>query len=99
MIRDGIGLALAALALIGCSSMPFGGARWTTLVDGASGLENWDRVGDGNWRSEDGAIVADRKLGKDNGFLVSKQSYGDFRIRVAEDDTGPTTLSSGWGAD
>jgi hypothetical protein len=50
---------------------------WTTLIDGAGGLENWDRVGDANWRAEDGAIVADR-----GGFLLSKTSYKDFQIRA-----------------
>jgi len=44
-------------------------AGWITLIDGAKGLENWNRVGDANWRAEDGAIVADKGKG---GFLVSK---------------------------
>jgi hypothetical protein len=84
MFRNVIALCAAA-ALLGCSSMPsmpsFLGGGWTTLIDGASGLQNWDRVGDANWRAEDGAIVADGK-GKDNGYLVTKQPYGDFQIRV-----------------
>jgi hypothetical protein len=42
-------------------------------------MNNWDRVGDANWRVEDGAIVADKGMG---GFLVSKNSYGDFQIRA-----------------
>jgi hypothetical protein len=65
----------------GCAKMrmPFGGGGWTTLIDGASGLENWDRVGDANWRAEDGAIVADKGKG---GFLLSKNSYKDFQIRA-----------------
>jgi Domain of Unknown Function (DUF1080) len=75
----GMGLIVAALTLSGCSSMP-GQTKWTTLVDGASGLENFDRVGDANWRAEDGAIVADKaKVGS---FLVSKNSYKDFQIRA-----------------
>jgi hypothetical protein len=51
---------------------------WVTLFDGKS-LENWNKVGDANWRLEDGAVVADRG----NGFLVSKNSYGDFQLRAA----------------
>ena len=74
-----IGLLVVALTFLGCAQMP-GPARWTTLVDGASGLENWDRVGDANWRSEGGAIVADKA--KETSYLVSKNSYKDFQIRA-----------------
>jgi hypothetical protein len=72
---------LVAFGIFGCAQMrmPFGGGGWTTLIDGASGLENWDRVGDANWRVEDGAIVADKGKG---GYLVSKNSYKDFEIRA-----------------
>ena len=52
---------------------------WTTLIDGTTGLDNWNRGGDANWRAEDGAIVADK--GK-SGYLVSKNSYKDFHIRA-----------------
>ena len=38
-------------------------AGWTTLIDGAKGLENFNRIGDANWRAEDGAIVADKGKG------------------------------------
>jgi hypothetical protein len=65
------------LAVFGCASMSGGG--WTTLVDGASGLENFTPVGDANWRAEDGAIVADKGKG---GNLVSKASYQDFQLRA-----------------
>ena len=54
-------------------------AGWVTLIDGAKGLDNWNRVGDANWRAEDGAIVADKGKG---GFLVTKSSYKDFQIRA-----------------
>jgi 3-keto-disaccharide hydrolase len=69
------------LLLAGCSSMesPARSTGWTTLIDGGSGLENFDRVGDANWRAEDGAIVADKGKG---GFLVTKNSYRDFEIRA-----------------
>jgi hypothetical protein len=30
----------------------------------------------------DGAVQADRKIGKDNAYLVSKKSYKDFQIRA-----------------
>ena len=76
----GAGLLAATLTLMGCSSMP-GQTKWTSLVDGASGLENFDRLGDANWRAEDGAIVADK--GKGSSHLVTKTSYKDFEL-VAE---------------
>ena len=73
------GLLVAALALTGCSNMP-GQTKWTSLIDGASGLENFDRMGDANWRAEDGAIVADKA--KVASYLVSKNSYKDFQIKA-----------------
>ena len=79
--------ALTAIAvMVACAGMPMSD-DWETLIDGEKGLENFDRVGDANWRAEGGAIVADK--GK-SGFLVSKKSYKDFEIRAefyAEADT------------
>jgi hypothetical protein len=75
------GLLVVGLTVLGGAYLSFGqsGAGWTTLIDGAKGLENWDRVGDANWQVQDGAIVADKGKG---GFLVSKNSYKDFQIRA-----------------
>ena len=53
------------------------GKGWITLFDGTS-LAGWTAIGDANWRLEDGAAVAD----KGNGFLVSKDSYGDVEIKA-----------------
>lgn len=50
---------------------------WITLFDGKS-LDNWNQIGNANWKIEDGAVVAT----KGNGFLVSKDAYGDFELRV-----------------
>jgi len=73
-------LLVVAFGIAGCGMMPGSDSGWITLVDGtAKSLENWDRVGDANWRVEDGAIVADKGQG---GFLVSKNSYKDFQIRA-----------------
>ena len=70
-----------ATALFGCAQIPgldrLGG--WTTLLDGEKGLENFERVGDVNWRAEDGAIVGDKGKG---GFLLSNNSYQDFELRI-----------------
>jgi len=72
-------LLVAGLAVFGCSSMSSGGSEWVTLIDGSKGLENFNPIGDANWRAEDGAIVADKGKG---GNLVSKTSYKDFEIRA-----------------
>ena len=73
-----------ALLLVGLADLPYSQqARaqnetgWTVLFDGKS-LDNWNQIGDANWRIEDGAAVAD----KGNGFLVSKNAYGDFQLRA-----------------
>ena len=52
-------------------------AGWTTLFDGTN-LDNWSPIGTANWKLVDGALVADNG----NGFMVSKNDYGDFSLRV-----------------
>ena len=52
-------------------------AGWTTLFDGAN-LDNWSPIGTTNWKLVDGSLVADNG----NGFMVSKNDYGDFSLRV-----------------
>jgi hypothetical protein len=71
-----------ALLLAACSSMPswVPGSGWTTLLDGEKGMENFDKVGDANWRAEGGAIVADK--GPGNSYLLTKKSYKDVMIRA-----------------
>jgi len=86
-----MGLLVIAVTAFGCASWPSGqaDAGWITLIDGATGLENWNRVGDANWRAAEGAIQADQKTEQASSFLVSKNSYADFQIRVefwASDD-------------
>lgn len=71
------GLLALALTVFGCATMD--GGSWETLIDGGKGLENFNRIGDANWRSEGGAIVADKGKG---GHLVSKKSYRNFQIRA-----------------
>jgi hypothetical protein len=50
---------------------------WVTLFDGKN-LDNFDQIGNANWRLEDGAVVAD----KGNGFLVTKNAYTDYQLRA-----------------
>ncbi len=75
-----LGLLVITFTIFGCAQMSsMMDTGWVTLIDGDKGLENFNRVGDANWRAEDGAIVADKGKG---GFLVSKNSYKDFQIRA-----------------
>ena len=69
-------LFVAALAVAGCASQGTG-SGWTTLIDGEKGLDNFNRIGEVNWRAEGGAIVGDKGKG---GHLVTKNSYKDFEI-------------------
>ena len=73
-----MGLAVVVFAIAGCASGGLG-SSWVTLIDGDKGLENFNRVGDANWRAEGGAIVADKGKG---GHLVTKNAYKDFEIRA-----------------
>jgi Domain of Unknown Function (DUF1080) len=86
-ILNGVGLlciALGAFGLAGCANPGAGGASsgWVTLIDGASGLDNFVPMGDAEWKATDGAIQAERKIGPANGFLVTKTPYTDFQVRV-----------------
>jgi hypothetical protein len=82
-------VATGALVLaLGSCATGGGGSGWITLVDGAKGMENFTKVGDANWAATDGAIQASQG-GKDASYLVSKNTYKDFMIRVefwASDD-------------
>ena len=70
-------LVLIGFAAFSYSQQASGQTGWVTLFDGKT-LDNWNKIGDANWRIEDGAVVAD----KGNGFLVSKNSYGNFQLRA-----------------
>jgi hypothetical protein len=82
MIMRRLSAFVLALALIGIvaawhSREAAGQDGWVSLFDGKN-LDNFAPIGDANWRVENGSIVAD----KGNGFLVSKNSYGDFQLRA-----------------
>ena len=83
-----MGLVVAA-TITACSSLS-GQTGWISLIDGNKGLENFDRLGDANWRAQGNAVVADQA--KVDSFLVSKNSCRDFQIR-AEFWTETTTNS------
>jgi Domain of Unknown Function (DUF1080) len=76
-----VGLLVIGLTVFGCAYMPGrSDSGWITLFDGTN-LDNWNRVGTANWRLADGAVQAD-KSEKGGGYLVSKNSYKDFMLRV-----------------
>ncbi len=69
--------SLAALALAGCAGTGDGG-NWIALFDG-KGLEQFNAIGKGSWRVTSGILEADDG---GPGFLVTRQSFRDFRIRA-----------------
>ena len=83
LIFISMGLLAIGFTVFGCATQPSRQADtgWITLIDGASGLDNWNRVGTANWAATEGVVQAD-KSEKGAGFLVSKNSYQDFVIRV-----------------
>ena len=104
-----VGLLVVALTLFACGHyLPHSG--WTTLIDGESGMENWNITGGGNWRAADGAIQADKSTTKGASILVSKQSYKNFELYAefwAAEDTNsgiyirapnPNTVNTASGA-
>lgn len=85
--------AVLACTLAGCTAMT-GGAGWTTLIDGSQGLASFNRVGNANWGASGGTIRADQG-GKASSYLVTKQPYADFVLRVdfwASDDANSGVL-------
>jgi len=81
-----VACAALALSLAACATPTRSG--WTTLIDGTRGLDNFTRVAEANWSAKDGAIEVSAG-GKEYAYLVSKDSYRDFSIRVefwASDD-------------
>jgi hypothetical protein len=84
MLAFGAGLvAMAAAALyLAPQSVGQTGPGWVSLFDGKSIGDEWNRVGETNWRVEDGAIVADKRTSTSPAHLVTKAKYKDFQIYV-----------------
>lgn len=73
-----MGLSFAALGMLGLSSQAAEQpSRMVMLTDGTS-LANFDLAGNANWHVAERTVASDRGAG----FLVTKQSYGDFRFRA-----------------
>jgi hypothetical protein len=93
MKRGAIIVAAAVLAIAGFHftdrAAGQSGGGWTVLFDGKTIGDEWNRVGETNWRVEDGAIVADKRTSQAPAHLVTKQKYKDFQVYVefwASDD-------------
>jgi hypothetical protein len=85
-LAGAIAFSLAAFTADPASSQS--GPGWVTLLDGTK-MGEWDRIGDSNWRMEDGAVVADKNPNTTASHLVTKAPYKDFMLHVefwASDD-------------
>jgi hypothetical protein len=87
-ISKTLGLGFIGLsAVLATSILQAAEDGWVTLIDGTDGMENFNIVGDANWTAKDNAIQA--TAGSGASWLVTKQSYGNFSLRVefwASDD-------------
>ncbi len=54
--------------------------QWITLIDGSSGMDNFEIVGEANWSAADDAIQATE--GSGTSFLLTKESYSNFVLRI-----------------
>jgi 3-keto-disaccharide hydrolase len=85
-----VSLIIAAVAIHGAPrAAAQTGPGWVSLFDGKTIGSEWDRVGETNWRVEDGAIVADKRTSEGAAHLVTKTKYKDFQVYIefwASDD-------------
>ena len=63
------------LRIIAGLELPDSGGR--VLFDGKD-MDSFNKIGDANWRVQDGMLVAD----KGNGFLVTKNDYADYDFKA-----------------
>lgn len=77
-------LVVIAMLLTGCAEVQSmrSPAGSVTLLDGPKGFESWNRVGNANWRVVDGVVQADSGEKGRSSFLMTKEAYGDFELRV-----------------
>jgi hypothetical protein len=84
-----IGLVIAAAISTAPRAVSQTGSGWVSLFDGTTIGSEWERIGETNWRVEDGAIVADKRTSQTAAYLVTKTKYKDFQVYVefwASDD-------------
>jgi len=73
-----LGLLFSGLGVLGLSHEAAGQGGGMTMLSDGTNIENFAQAGNANWRVGERTIYADRGVG----FLVTKQSYGDFRLRA-----------------
>jgi Domain of Unknown Function (DUF1080) len=83
VFASGIGLIILTFATVHLIPRASGqtGEGWVTLLDDKN-MGDWNRIGETNWRLEDGAVVADNRTSENPAFLVSKELYEDFELYV-----------------
>jgi len=74
LITASFAAAAASLAAPGA----FGQANATIELTDGTHFDNFETAGNANWHIAERTVAADRG----NGFLVTKQSYADFRLRA-----------------
>jgi hypothetical protein len=75
--RSAIAMLAFGCAVLAYSPQASSETGWVTLFDGKS-MDNFNKLGEANWRIEDGMIVAD----KGNGFLITKNEYNNYEIKA-----------------
>jgi hypothetical protein len=75
--------AIAAI-LAGCAdaSSAKPDAAPIALIDGAAGMQNWTAIGSANWHASGEAIQADAMSTPAGGYLVSKNTYANFKLHT-----------------
>lgn len=75
-----MGALLTAILITSCATSGVNLTGSKPLYDEGSNLLGWTKVGESNWRIQEGAIQADFMSGKLPGYLVSKKTYTDYQI-------------------
>ncbi len=73
---------ISLILLSACCSLSLQAAesQWLTLIDGATGMENFSVVGSANWSASDGALQATE--GSGTSFLLTNDSFADFELHI-----------------
>jgi hypothetical protein len=73
-----VGMLFAGLSVLPLSSQAAEQAAGMIALTDGTNMTSFDKVGDANWRIAEKAIAANQG----RGFLVTKQSYDNFRLRA-----------------
>ena len=85
MNRRAITMGMVGVSMLAASYAGAAQGGMTVLLDGTEGsLKNFEQAGNANWRVGPGEANGGSTVYADlgNGFLVTKDSYADFRIRA-----------------